>query len=57
MPPAKATAEAPTSEERVATTAVADEPAEASEQAFEPAAEATEYTMAGIVQAIRQWKS
>jgi small subunit ribosomal protein S1 len=40
MPPAEASAEAPTSEERVATIAVADEPAEPSEPASEPAAEA-----------------
>jgi len=40
MPPAEATAEAPTSEERAATTAVADAPAQPSEPASEPAAEA-----------------
>jgi len=40
MPPAEAAAEAPTSEERVATMAVADEPADTSEPASEPAADA-----------------
>src|SRR5439155_15972525 len=40
MPPAEATAEAPTSEERAATTAVADAPAQPSEPASEPAAPA-----------------
>ena len=53
MPPAEASAEAPTSEERVATMAVADEPAEPSEPASEPAAEAapteTEATSAEAV--------
>jgi small subunit ribosomal protein S1 len=40
MPPAEATAEAPTSDQSVATVAVADEPAKTSDTASEPAAEA-----------------
>jgi small subunit ribosomal protein S1 len=40
MPPAEATAEAPTSDQSVATVAVADEPANISDIASEPAAEA-----------------
>jgi small subunit ribosomal protein S1 len=40
MPPAEATAEAPTSNQSVATVAVADEPANISDTASEPAAEA-----------------